>query len=201
MDQFAETLKVYFEVVVKRQTYLNILYLLLSFPLGTAYFIFLITGISVGVGLLFVWVGFVILLFLFTTWWLLLVFERALAIGLLHVNIPPLTREGLQVKGLWKTFTAYVTNPVTWKGLLYLLLKFPLGIINFTFSLAALVVSVILLIAPFIYHFVPLQISLTWNSVWQINTLPEALVACVIGAIFLVSCLTAWPGFQEDLPG
>jgi hypothetical protein len=47
MDEFSETLKFFFQVVVKRQTYLNILYLLLSFPLGSAYFFFLVTGISI----------------------------------------------------------------------------------------------------------------------------------------------------------
>jgi len=187
MDELSETLKFFLQVVVKRQTYLNILYLLLSFPLGSAYFIFLITGISLGVGMLFIWVGFVVLLFLFASWWLLLVFERQLAIRLLRIVIPPLTRQGLKVKGLWKTFLAYVANPVTWKGLLYLLVKFPLGVINFAISVSALALSIALLAAPFIYHFVPLQIWFTWNSAWQINTFPEALVAFVIGAILLVS--------------
>jgi Putative sensor len=187
MDEFYETLKFFFQVVVKRQTYLNILYLLLSFPLGTAYFTFLITGITLGVGMLFIWVGFVILLFLFASWWLLLVFERQLAIGLLRIEIPPLTRQGLKVKGLGKTFIAYVTNPVTWKGLLYLLVKFPLGVINFIISVTALATSTALLTAPLTYRFIPLQIGFAWNSAWQINTFPEALVAFVIGVILLVS--------------
>ena len=44
-----------FSVVVRPQTYLNIFYLLLSFPLGIAYFVFLVTGLSVGFGLLIIW--------------------------------------------------------------------------------------------------------------------------------------------------
>ena len=216
MDKFAETLEVFFSVVVKRQTYLNIIYLLLSFPLGTAYFIFLITGISLGVGLLFVWIGFALLLFLFACWWLLLVFERQLAIGLLRIEIPPLIRQGQQVKGLWKVFVAYVTNPVTWKGLLYLLVKFPLGVINFTVTASALAISGVLLIAPLLYRLVPLQIWFTWERTWQIDTLPEALVACVIGAILMISTFHLTNGLawvsgqfarwmlgnrQEPLPG
>ena len=44
-------------VFVKPQTYLNILYLLLAFPLGIAYFVFLVTGFSLGISLLILWVG------------------------------------------------------------------------------------------------------------------------------------------------
>ena len=35
-----------FRVARDRQSYLNILYLLVSFPLGLAYFAFLVTGIA-----------------------------------------------------------------------------------------------------------------------------------------------------------
>ena len=44
-------------VLIDPQSYVNILYLLLSFPLGIAYFVFLVTGISLGFGLLIIWVG------------------------------------------------------------------------------------------------------------------------------------------------
>jgi hypothetical protein len=216
MDKSAETLKAFFEVVIKGQTYLNIIYLLLSFPLGTAYFIYLITGISVSVGLLFIWVGFILIVVLFASWWVLLVFERQLAIVLLHVKIAPLTRQGMQVKGIWKTFLAYLANPVTWKGLLYLLAKFPLGIINFTVAVTALAIAGAFLFAPILYRFIPLQIWFSWNRAWEIKTLPEALVAFVIGAVLLVSTFHLLNGLawvsgqfarlmlgnrQEPLPG
>ena len=37
----------FFGVIAEPQSYINILYLLLAFPLGIAYFVFLVTGISV----------------------------------------------------------------------------------------------------------------------------------------------------------
>ena len=46
-----------FNVVKRPQTYVNVFYLLLSFPLGIAYFVFLVTGLSVGFGLVVIWVG------------------------------------------------------------------------------------------------------------------------------------------------
>ena len=50
-----------FGVVIEGQTYLNILYLLLAFPLGLFYFIFFVVGFSLGLPLIILWVGFLIL--------------------------------------------------------------------------------------------------------------------------------------------
>ena len=48
-------------VVADPQSYLNISYLLLGLPLGVAYFVILVAGISIGFGLLTIWVGIPIL--------------------------------------------------------------------------------------------------------------------------------------------
>ena len=47
-----DLLDIIFGPATERQTYLNLLYLLLSFPLGIAYFVFLTTGLSLEVGAL-----------------------------------------------------------------------------------------------------------------------------------------------------
>ena len=46
-----DLLDIIFGPATERQTYLNLLYLLLSFPLGIAYFVFLTTGLSLGTGI------------------------------------------------------------------------------------------------------------------------------------------------------
>jgi len=56
MNETTDIVKKFFGVVAREGTYLNIIYLLLAFPLGTAYFIFLVTGLSLGLSLPF-WVG------------------------------------------------------------------------------------------------------------------------------------------------
>jgi hypothetical protein len=189
MDKIKETIQAFFQVVIQKQTYLNLAYLLLSFPLGTAYFIFLVTGIAAGISLLFVWIGFLVLLAMLAAWWMLLVFERRLAIWLLKVPIEPLNRKGLKVKGLKQLFVAYITNPVTWKGLLYLLLKFPVGILNFVLTAAGLAISGSFLAAPFIYRGVPLQIWVSWQRSLTITNLPTAVVISLMGAVMLISTL------------
>jgi hypothetical protein len=52
----------FFGVFANKQSYLNIAYLLLSFPFGIFYFIFLMVGFSLGIGLSILGIGLVILL-------------------------------------------------------------------------------------------------------------------------------------------
>ena len=47
----------FFGVFAEPQSYLNILFLFLGLPLGITYFVFLVAGFSVGVGLVVIWVG------------------------------------------------------------------------------------------------------------------------------------------------
>ncbi|HEX2979193.1 MAG TPA: sensor domain-containing protein [Anaerolineaceae bacterium] len=184
-----------FGVVIRGQTYLNLIYLLLALPLGLVYFIFLSAGASIGVALVIFWVGLAILAALIASWYGLAAFERLLAIGLLNEQIPPMVHQDLAGKSMWENFKTMVANPVTWKGLVYLLAKLPLGIFSFT-ALATLgSISASLVSAPFYYqHFHP-TIDLTWNGmhywqpVWVIDTLPEALLACVIGLLFTLLSL------------
>ena len=57
MNETTSIVKKFFGVVAQEETYLNLIYLLLAFPLGTVYFTFLVTGLSLGIGLLIVWIG------------------------------------------------------------------------------------------------------------------------------------------------
>ena len=54
MPSFPKTV---FETVAERQTYYNIAYLMLSFPLGLFYFVYLVTMLSLGFGLAVTVVG------------------------------------------------------------------------------------------------------------------------------------------------
>ncbi len=64
------SLKAFFGVVARPRTWLNILFQWLAFPLGLFYFICLVTGLSLGIGLVIIWVGIPILLIVTGSWWL-----------------------------------------------------------------------------------------------------------------------------------
>ncbi len=172
--------KRFFGVIAEPQSYLNIFYLLLAFPLGIAYFVFLVTGISVGASLIVIWVGVPILALVFTVSWAIREFERILAATLLKEDIPR-TRgtptaitddQGFSAVerlfiGIWRRFKSHLTNRLTWTGMLYLFLKFPLGIGSFVMVVVLVSVTGSLVGAP-LYYWVGDGIDL---GIWQIDAL------------------------------
>jgi hypothetical protein len=166
----------HFAVLREQQTYLNLTYLLLAFPLGIAYFVLSVTGLSLGLGLLIIWVGLFVLLALFAGWWGLANLERFLAISLLGEEIDPLATP-LTAKGtVWERTKAHFTHPLTWKSAFYLLLKFPLGIASFVVTITAVSICAALIFAPFIYQTGNISVF-----AWQINNFFEAVLATGIG--------------------
>ncbi|HEY5574673.1 MAG TPA: sensor domain-containing protein [Anaerolineales bacterium] len=186
MNQTGDYLRRFFGVIARSSTYLNLLYLLLAFPLGLFYFIFLIVGFSLGFSLLIILVGIFILLIVFAGWIAFGAFERQLAIWLLREEIPPMTPPRLRDRPAestisWNGFIAYLANPATWTSLVYLFAKFPLGIISFVALVVAAALTGVFLTAPLTYSIVQPQVWFTWNSVWVIDTLGDALLAFLIG--------------------
>jgi len=121
-----------FRVLWEKQTYLNLLYLLVSFPLGLFYFVFLLLGLFSSLSNTTTAVlGIFILLLVIFVWWRLARFERNLAMRWLHVEISPMAPSHKAGLSRSERFRAHLTNAVTWKSLAYLFLKFPLGTISF----------------------------------------------------------------------
>jgi len=186
MESFKDVLVKFFGVAIRGQTYLNSLYLLLAFPLGLFYFVFLVTGLSAGIPLVIVWVGLLLLVLVIAGWYGLAAFERQMAIWLLHEEIPPMSRRDFSGKNLWHKFVATLGNPVTWKSLVYLLVKFPLGTLSFVLLVSLLSLSVSLLATPLYYQFINPQINLSidqsiWHPLWMVTSLGGALLASLIG--------------------
>ncbi len=79
-----------FGVFARPRSYATAFYCLIAFPLGTLYFIFLAVGLSLGLGLVLLWIGFLVLAFVLVASWGLAAFERQQAIVLLAAKIPPM---------------------------------------------------------------------------------------------------------------
>ncbi|WP_420628112.1 sensor domain-containing protein [Candidatus Leptofilum sp.] len=168
----------HFAILGEKQTYFNLIYLLLAFPLGIAYFVISVTGLSLGIGLLIIWVGLFVLLALFAGWWGLAAMERLLAIHLLGEEIAPMNSPISNKGNLWERTKAHFTDAVTWKSALYLLLKFPVGIASFVVTITAVSVCGTLIFAPFIYQTGNISVF-----AWRIDTLFEALLATGFGLL------------------
>ena len=132
-----------YRVAWEKQSYMNMLYLLVSFPLGIVYFVFLMVGLVASVGSSFA-LGIPVLIFVIYALRRLAEFERTMAIAWLHVDMrpmPPLLSAGLT---WWERLRANLSDRVTWSSLGYLLAKFPLGILSFVIMLSLFVLTGIL---------------------------------------------------------
>lgn len=182
--QDSDWVRAIFSVVWEPGTYLNLLYLLISLPLGIFYFVFLTTGFALGLGLAIIWIGLPILLLMILAVYGLTGFERLLAIHLLAQEVVPL-REPLPQESAWQWLRGVLTTPATWKGLLFLLLKLPFGIFSFTMTVILLSLSLAFVLAPVLV----LTGGVLDFELWVADTLPEALLCTILGFILLLVSL------------
>jgi len=55
-------------------------------------------------------------------------------------------------EGIWEKIKAYLNDSFTWKSLIYLFIKFPLGIISFVVLVTLISVALSLIAVPILYH-------------------------------------------------
>lgn len=181
----AGPLRQFFGVVASGRTYLNLLYIWLAFPLGLAYFVFLVTGFSLGAGLAIILWGLLLLGLVLWAVYGLAAFERVLAIALLGAAPPPMVVASRPGASPMARFTAMLGSASLWKGLLFLAVKFPLGLATWTLSLISLAVSAALILAP--WAWASRGVIDFWFFV--VEGLAGAMVVSVIGVFMMILTL------------
>ena len=170
---------------VRGQTYLNIAYLLLAFPLGLAYFGFLAIGLAVGFALLLALIGIPILLLVHLVAWALMRLERWFAIGILGESIPPISPVDPQ-GSMWRRLVGNATDPSTWTGMFFLLTKFPLGLVSFLLTVVLLAVSIAFTAAPVLHMVFAIPVG-----PWSVDSLGESVLLAPIGIVVAVLSVNA----------
>jgi len=190
----------------RRQTYRNLLFLLLAFPLGIVSFTGVITGVTLGLGLLVTVVGVPILLGTLLGARYYAVLEGRLIASLIGVNVsapvpPGALKTGNESLHTWSGLSDAVKQllltPVTWASVAFALIKFVFGLISFCAVVIAGSVSATLLAAPFVYDDKLATLSqFSGQSFGQyrigqlvVDTLPEAILVAVAGLPFLLLSL------------
>ncbi len=170
----------FFGVITRRRSYLNLLYLLLGLPLGTLYFTVLVTGFSLGLGLMVLaLIGIPILIGL---WYVVNAFmqlERAAAVGLVGVDMPPVDPLPKWPGGLWQHFKDLMGHTPTWKGIVYLLLRFAVGVATFTIAVTLVATSLGMTFAP-VYMWT--SDDLTWGS-WTFDPFWWSFLLVPVGIV------------------
>jgi hypothetical protein len=178
-DALVNSLKAFFKAPFRLRTYTNLLYLALAFPTGLLYFIFLAVGLSVGAGLTLIWIGIPILAVVFAGSWGLAALERQMAIHALGAEVPPMTPPAsTETRTVWQQVKAFFANPVTWKGMAFLALKLPLGMVSFVAIVGLLATSSALLLAPFAWQYGVFE---TDGLIWSVDSLGAAWMCALFG--------------------
>ena len=113
-------------------------------------------------------------------------FERQLAIWLLREQIVPMSPKDQPMVSIWNRIVAHFSNRVTWKSLVFLFVKFPLGILSFVVVIISGSITLAFLSAPLFYQWFEWAVNFTPGFIWRIDSTNDALVASLIG-------LLLWP--------
>lgn len=169
-------------VVLRRQTYKNLLYISIAFPLGIIYGSVLTIGLVFGLVFAVVLVGIVVLVGVVIAARGLAGIERWLANALLRVELRAPTDVGTG-EGPIHSAKGYLDAPSTWRGLGFLSVKFWIGVVGLVL-LVFLVRALELVLSPVRYPSTVEFGELNEQPlVWSIETLPEAGLAAVVGLV------------------
>jgi uncharacterized membrane protein len=138
----------FFGVIAEPRTYAALFYMLLSLATGIFYFTWVVTGISLSVGLAILIIGIPFVILFFGSVRMFSLLEGRIVEVMLGERMP--RRPLYSSRGMpWLARIGEMfSDPRTWTTLLYMLLMLPLGIIYFTLAITLLSVSLSFIAAP-----------------------------------------------------
>jgi hypothetical protein len=165
-------------------------FMVLSFTLGTVYFVALVAAIALGVGTLIVWIGVPILVMTMVAWRAAAGAERWRVWRMLGTEIPRPSRPAPQrvtAPGeLLRQLRTQAKDPASWRDLLYLFLMFPIGIAELVLVTAGFSLSIGLLVMPVAGPTGGSGISVGGT---HFNSVPASIALGVLGIAVLVLVL------------
>lgn len=138
----------FFSIYADPRAWGALMYMLFALVTGIVYFTWTITGISTGLGMIFLIIGIpIIILFLYSIRGIAFV-EGRIVEALLGERMPRRSRYTNTNVTIWERIKNLLKDRTTWIGMLYMILQLPLGIIYFTAIVTLVAVSVGLVFAP-----------------------------------------------------
>jgi signal transduction histidine kinase len=167
-------------------------YLLVSFGFGLAWFVIFAAGLPLSLALLILWVGVPLLALTMLAWRFGAMLERRLMWAAFGLAIPSPYRPLPAGRNLFSKWRVMAADPATWKDFAYLVLLFPISLIEFVVSITlwATVVLLITLPATILLFDNVMQIS-TGNWTYVVDTPVGALPWTLVGVLFLIVAVYA----------
>ncbi|WP_336035927.1 sensor domain-containing protein [Halobacterium yunchengense] len=165
---------------VLRDAARSTLYLLVSFPLGVAYFALVVGGVAAGISLLVFVVGVVVLAATAAAARRVAALDAAFGARVYGLPAPSLAAPR-STDGLFDAAVAELATPAGYRATAYLVARFGVGLAGFTYVVTWLSVSGALLGAP-LYYDAP-GVTVGVPGAWTVTTLPGALAVAAAGAV------------------
>jgi uncharacterized membrane protein len=172
----------FFGVVADPYTYGSLFYMLLALATGTFYFTWVVTGMSLSLGLLVLIVGIPLLLVFLLSVRLLSLVEGRIVETLLGVRMPRRPLYTQRDKPWLTRIKELFTDVRTWTAMGYMLLMLPLGTAYFSFVVTAAALSLAFAAAP----------VLVWTGLAHPGTSVEGWQLLHYGGDTFVTSLPAW---------
>lgn len=173
----------FFGVAADPRTYGALFYMLLSMATGIFYFTWVVTGLSMSLGLLVLIIGIpMLLLFLLSVRVLSLVEGRIVEV-MLGERMPRRPLYTQRDKSWLSRIGEMFTDVRTWTAMLYMLVMLPLGILYFTVTVTLLSVAFGLIFSPF---GIWLNSSVWISGVNLVTDAPWVLPLLAVAGVFLL---------------
>jgi hypothetical protein len=202
-------LRRFFGVPFRSQTYRNIAFLALAFPLGLTYFVAVTVGLSVGAGLSLTLVGIPLLLATLLVVGYIGRFEARLTRWLLDIEVdvpevasPAADDDLTSIDGITTAAGRLVASQTTWMSMVFVLLKFIFGVVAFTSLVTAVAVAGTLLAMPLLYDTPGVVYAV---GAYPIDSLADALAGAFLGlglvfvSLHLLNGLARMGGFLTEV--
>ncbi len=165
------------------RTYRIAVYLLIGLGLGILDFTLVVTGFSLGLGLLVTVLGIPVLVATLLVARALATMERRLASSLLDAPLPRRRRVRHEASGFfWARLRSLVSSRRTWAEVAFLLLRLPMGVLDFVFITALVGFALGGFAQPIVFA----AGAEAEIGSWTIDTLGESLLFIPLSVVFLL---------------
>ncbi|MGY0635243.1 sensor domain-containing protein [Luteimonas sp. A478] len=138
----------FFGVAADPRAYASLFYMVLALATGIFYFTWVVTGLSLSIGLAFLIIGIPFVILFFGSIRVLSLVEGRLVEVMLGERMPRRPLYSARGRSIWQRIGDMFTDPRSWSTLLYMLLMLPLGIVYFTVAVTLVSVGVSLAVSP-----------------------------------------------------
>jgi uncharacterized membrane protein len=138
----------FFGVAADPRTYASLFYMVLALATGIFYFTWVVTGVSLSLGLMILIIGIPLLILYFGSVRILSLVEGRIVEVMLGERMPRRPLYAARGKPWLQRIGDMFTDPRTWSTQLYFLLMLPLGVAYFTLAVTLIAVSAGLIASP-----------------------------------------------------